>query len=174
MDTVEQIEKLKKVELLANNASESMHLDRRLGAFLLYAGLTDFMAIQAARLVEQIVLKGQLADGKEPTFHPHPDTYFYNHAISTRLIFRGIRKFLPFKPGSGGADEANRITTLANRMIDAGLMFSAHRNRIVHHIGSPAMTLESLVALIDQASAAYREFREAQKHLHEDCGPLPL
>lgn len=108
LDTVGQIRKLTTVERLANRASESTHLDRRLGAFLLYAGLVDFMAIQSARLVEQIVLKGQLADGKEPTFQPRPDTYFYSRAVSTRLIFRGIRKFLPFKPGSGEGDEATK------------------------------------------------------------------
>ena len=54
----QKIQKLEEATHLAAEAEKASEVDRRLGASLLYAGIVDFMAIQAARLVEQIVLKG--------------------------------------------------------------------------------------------------------------------
>lgn len=172
LSTDEQIKKLEAAERLANDASRSADIDRRLGALLLYAGIVDFIAIQAARLVEQIILKGQLAEGKKPTFQPKPNTYFYNRRIRTRFILKGIRKLMPFEsPDPNEAGEAKRITDLANRMVDLGLKFLNYRDPIVHHIGNPAKTFEDLVVLCDQAKAVFYEFREAHTAFFEAASP---
>lgn len=96
LDHKEQVQKLELATRLVDEATKSTDVDRHLGALLLCAGIVDFMAIQAARLVEQIVLKGQLANNKNPTSQPHEDTYFYDNRVSTRVIFKEIRKLLPF------------------------------------------------------------------------------
>ena len=122
--------------------------------------------------MEQIILKGQLAEGKKPTFQPKPDTYFYDHRIRTRLILKGIRKLLPFtSPEPSQASEAKRINELANRMIDDGFKFLDCRNPIIHHIGNPTKTFEDVIALCDQANAAFHKFREAHTAFFEAAGP---
>jgi len=168
----EQIQKLETAERLANEASKSPDIDRRLGAFLIYAGIMDFMTIQAARLMEQIILKGQLAEGKKPTFQPRPDTYFYDHRIRTGFILKGIRKLLPFtSPEPSQAGEAKRINDLAKRMIDDGFKFLNYRNPIIHDIGNPTKTFEDVIALCDQANAAFHKFREAHTAFLKAAGP---
>ncbi len=172
LNTDEQTEKLEQATRLAIDATMSSDIDRRLGAFLLYAGMVDFLVIQAARLMEQILLKGQLAEGKKPTFKPHDDTYFYDKAISTRFILKGIRKLLPFQSASGTSDkETKRINDLENKMIDVGFEFLNYRNPIVHHIGNPKKTFNNLIVLCDQANSTYERFREAHKLFMEAAAP---
>jgi hypothetical protein len=174
LSSEEQIQKLQPAMRLANDASKSNDVDRRLGAFLLHAGIADFLAIQAARLVEQIILKSQLAEGKEPAFQPHSDTYFYDHQppISTRGILKGIGKLLPFQsPDPSHSDEAKRITELANQMIDAGVRFLNYRNPIVHHIGNPKKTLDDLTVLCDLGNVSFHEFRDSHKAFFEVAAP---
>src|SRR5262245_5226675 len=95
--TDEQIRKLEQATRLANDAASSPEVACRLGALVLYAGIVDFLVIQAARLIEQVVLKGQLAEGKQPSFRPNDDSFFYSKKVSTGSILKGIRKLLPFK-----------------------------------------------------------------------------
>jgi hypothetical protein len=172
LNTDEQIEKLQQATRLAIEASKSTEVASRLGAFLLYAGMVDFLVIQAARLIEQIILKGQLAEGKKTTFQPQPDTYFYDRAISTRFILKGIRQQLTFQsPDPKKVGEAEQINKLANQMIDVGFEFLNYRNPIVHHIGNPKKTFNDLIALCDQANATYERFREAHKLFMEAAAP---
>ena len=172
LDTDEQIEKITQGMRLANEAAQADDITRRLGAFVLYAGIVDFFVIQAARLVEQIMLKSQLADGKQPGFQPHDDSYFYNRKVSTGRILKGIRKLLPFKsPDPSGVEKANYVTALANRMIDRGFDFLNYRNPIVHQIGKSSRTFDELINLCDKANAAYHKFREAHTAFFEAAGP---
>ena len=118
MATNLQIKKLQAAVVLADNASESGEIERRLGAIVIYAGLADFLAIQAARLIEQIILKGQLADGGKPSFQPRPDTCFVRSAHIDARILKEIQRLLPFNaPNLKEADQAKRGTDLANQMI---------------------------------------------------------
>jgi hypothetical protein len=171
LSTEEQIQKLEPAMHLANEASKSTDIDRRLGAFLLYAGMVDFLAIQAARLVEQIILKAQIAEGKKPAFQTHPDTFFFDRRISTRRILKGIRKFLPFKSLDPSANEGKRITDLANQMIDIGFEFLNYRNPIIHHIGNPTKTFEDIIALCDRANKVFHKFCKAHKDFFEAASP---
>ena len=58
--------------------SHDSDLLTKLGAIVIYHGLVECFAIQAARLVEQIILKKQLYEKRQPTFVPHEDTWFYD------------------------------------------------------------------------------------------------
>lgn len=52
LNTDQQIEKLNEVSRIADEAFQADAIDRQLGAFLLYAGLVEFILIQAARLLD--------------------------------------------------------------------------------------------------------------------------
>ena len=68
MSTDEQMKKLKHVMRMAEEAAASDDIVRRIGAVTLYAGLVDFLTIQLARLMEQVILKSQLAAGEKPKY----------------------------------------------------------------------------------------------------------
>ena len=92
LNTDRQIDKLCTADNIAENASKSADIDRRLGAFLLYAGFVDCLAIQAVRLLEQIVLKKLLVEAGNTSFQPHSDIFFYDKQVSTRRILNVIKK----------------------------------------------------------------------------------
>lgn len=172
LDTDGQIAKLSVAMSMALEASQSDDIARRLGASLLYAGIMDFLVIQAARLVEQIILKGQLSQGQQPAFQPHEDSYFYQQKISTRLILSGIRKLFPVTGSENTTDaEIQNINRLAKRMIDAGFEFLDYRNPIVHQIGRPDRTFDDVVTLCNKANLTFEKFRVAHKELFEAAAP---
>ena len=172
LDTDQQIDKLQQAMRLAEQAAASSDIAARLGALVLYAGVVDFLAIQAARLVEQIVLKGQLAEGKQPTFTPNGDSFFYQRKVSTARILKGIRRFLPFvDPTGNSSGEAACISKLAEEMTQRGLAFLDHRDPLLHQIGNPSRTFDDVLSLVDPAIAAYHAFREAHKSFFETAGP---
>ena len=70
MSTDEQLQKLNEVARMAKEAAASDDIVRRVGAVTLCAGLVDFYTIQLARIVEQVILKSQLATGEKPRFVP--------------------------------------------------------------------------------------------------------
>jgi hypothetical protein len=169
LGTDEQIAKLTTVLKVANSAAGSTDIDRRFGSFLLYSGVVDFLVIQAARLLEQIVLKEQLARD-EVTFSPHDDAYFYDQAISTRSILKTLRKHLPFR-SDDSPDEAEKVTELVNRMIERGLEFLNYRIPVVHYIGHPTKTLNDVMEFATRAIENFQEFREAHKEFFEAAAP---
>ena len=167
-----QIDKLSQAMKMANDASTSKNYVERIGALTLYAGITDFLVIQAARLVEQIILKGQLADGGTPGFEPHEDQYFYDEQVSTRHTLREIKKLLPFKASNPAqSSQAERVTDLAGVMIDKGINFLNYRNPIIHQIGSPRTSFDKLLTLCDKAISAFQDFREAHQAFFEAAAP---
>jgi len=157
LDTDGQINKLCIIDSIAESASKSADIDRRLGAFLLYAGFVDYLTIQAARLFEQIILKKQLTDAETASFHPHSDIFFYDEHVSTRRIFKEIKRHLPFS--FTDQDEAKKINESAQKMIKHGDKFLSYRNTIVHHIGNPTKTFEDVIDLCDKAFERYKEFK---------------
>ncbi len=172
LDSQGQVAKLETAMRLAEAAATSKDLATRLGALVLYAGIVDFFAIQAARLIEQIMLKGQLADGIAPKFLPHDDTYFYGRRISTGRILKGINKLLPFHAtDENRRAEADRTTQLAKEMVARGLEFLESRNPLLHQIGSSSRSFDDVVFLVDQAIPRYHAFREAHTKFFESAGP---
>ena len=173
LDHKEQVQKLELATRLVDEATKSTDVDRHLGALLLCAGIVDFMAIQAARLVEQIVLKGQLANNKNPTFQPHEDTYFYDNRVSTRVIFKEMRKLLPFSVADpASANKAAQVTELCRQMIEAGLKFLNYRNPVVHHIGNPKKSFDDLIALCEKSLSASPKFNDAHRAFMEAAAPF--
>ncbi|WP_339786160.1 hypothetical protein [uncultured Imperialibacter sp.] len=172
LTTDEQISKLQEAMTLAERAAKSQDIATRLGALVLNAGMVDFLVIQAARLFEEIILKGQLAQGNIPTFKPSPDTHFYDHKISTGGMLKGMRKLLPFN-GTNSSDTGavGKVNELANNMIDTGFQFLDCRNPIIHHIGNPNKEFKNIVQLCDQANKKYLKFQTAHKEFMELAGP---
>jgi hypothetical protein len=160
MSTDEQIAKLTEVERMAKEAAASDDIVRRVGAVTLYAGLVDFYTIQLARLIEQVLLKSQLAAAEKPKFIPSTDSYFYDKRIDTRKIVNDLKKnILPFKTGSAdSAVDAQQANILAKTLIEKTEKFLNYRNEIIHHIGNPKMAFLKLNTLCDKAILAYEDF----------------
>lgn len=173
LSTNEQMEKLNEVMRMAKEAGDSNDLVHKVGAVTLYAGLVDFLTIQAARLVEQVILKSQLAGGGEPRFKPRSDSYFYDKRVDTRRVVNIIKKeILPFRLGSlGSAEDAERANTLAKDLIKKTNDFLNYRITIIHHVGSPKMELQQLTTVCDKAIRAYEDFQRANTALFEALQP---
>jgi hypothetical protein len=172
LTTTEQLEKLNKLELLAKQAAESEDLVVKLGAVDLYAGLVEFYTIQEARLVEQIILKSQLAEGKKPTFEPKSSSWFYDRRISTRGIVKEINRLLPFKgvnPESSVA--ADKLNALAKELIDETEKFLNYRNTIIHHLASPKFTLTDMSDLCNKTVSQYKNVIRAHTAFMETGQP---
>jgi len=65
LTTDEKIEKLNYLSKLAKEKENSKDIIEKIGIVTVYSSMVDFTLVQAARLVEQIVLKDKLAEGKE-------------------------------------------------------------------------------------------------------------
>jgi hypothetical protein len=166
-----QIEKLNRVEQMADRASQPNNgIEIRLGALLLRSGLADYRAIQAARLAEQLVLKGQVAQGLTPKFQPHWDDFFFSKQVRTSRILSEIRKMLPFS--SKYEDLAGELTKLAHSMVKCGFEFLESRNIVIHHIGNPTETMEGLLIVCDEANQRYLQFREAHRAFFTKAQPF--
>ncbi|MFH1836677.1 MAG: hypothetical protein ABH862_01005 [Candidatus Omnitrophota bacterium] len=87
-----QIEKISLLrELVDKNISKD--LISKLGKFVIYSNEVEFFTIQAARLLEQIILKGQLGRRGKTTFIPHNDDWFYEERkVKTRAILKELKK----------------------------------------------------------------------------------
>ena len=173
MSTDEQIQKLNELSRMAKEAAASTDFIQKIGATTLYAGLADFLAIQTARLIEQVILKAQLEAGEEARFRPRSDSYFYDKRVDTRRILKVIKKeILPFKAGSpDSAAAAERANTLAKILISKMKIFLNYRNGIIHHLGSPQMTLGKLNTLCDKAILAYEHLQHAHTAFCEALQP---
>jgi hypothetical protein len=173
MTTDEQIEKLNEMLRIVKEAAVSDDIVRKMGAVTLYAGLVDFYTIQAARLLEQVILKSQLAAGEKARFAPKPDSYFYDKKVDTRRIVSRIKKeILPFRTGSPGSVEAaNQANIFAQELIKKTDKFLDYRAAIIHHLGSPKMTLGELNILCDKAILAYDDFQRVHTAFFEAVRP---
>lgn len=170
LTTDEQIEKLNLLDQIAKSAAKSPDLDRRLGAFVIHAGMVDFLAVQFARLIEQIILKGQISEGKEPTFKPRGDDFFYDNRISTRKILKeGERLFGQLTAPDAGEEE--KIKKSAQEFVETATAFLNYRNPLIHHIGSPEKSFENIKELCSKADAAFVKFIEAQKIFFDTAAP---
>ncbi len=166
LNTDQQIEKLSFLMQLAEGSHDS-DLLTKLGAIVIYHGLVECFAIQAARLVEQIILKKQLYEKRQPTFVPHEDTWFYDKQITTRRILKEIRKFLPFEDISTGQKydkEVRDFLKTANEFLN-------YRNSLIHRLASPKTDLEGIRHCCDKATQTYQKVIQTQKIMFETLAP---
>lgn len=173
MDISEQIEKLKNVMLLANDAAKSNDLVSKIGAITLYAGLVDFYTIQLARLIEQIILKSKLTLGDEIKFKPNESSYFYDKRIDTRTLTKGIKALLPFKsPTLEHTALAERANIQLSDLIKKTEKFLDYRNTIIHSIGNPKLPIAKFTVICDKAIDAYNTFIQVHKTCFETLQPF--
>ena len=169
LSTDEQIKKFEQIMHIANEAAASDDMVRRIGAVTLYAGIVDFLTIQLARLIEQVMLKSQLAAGENPKFTPSSDSYFYDKRIDSRKIVNDIKKnILPFRAAStDSAVDVEQANILAKTLIKKTNKFLDYRIAIIHHVGSPSMTFQQWNKVCDKAIRAYEDFLSAHKAFFE-------
>jgi hypothetical protein len=162
MSTDESLNKLNKILQMAGEAANSGDIIRRIGAVALYAGMVDFYTIQAARLIEQIILKSQITAGEKPKFKPNSDSYFYDNRKDTREILDGIEKIIPFGAGSpGSATDAEKANALIEELIAKISRFLNYRNAVLHHSCSPKMTLEELSVICNKAILSFKDIERS-------------
>jgi hypothetical protein len=162
----QQIQKLTFLEQLAKDRHDS-ELLAKLGSVVIYNGLVEFWAVQAARLLEQILLKSQLHEGKQPTFTPHEDAWFYDNQISTRRILKEIKRFLPLentKSEQKYDEEVGNFLKAANEFLD-------YRNSLIHRLASPRTDLEDIKHCCDKLIEIYQQVAQAQKIMLETLRP---
>ena len=166
LSTDQQIDKLNYLEQLAKGSHDT-ELLIKLGSVIIYNGLVEFYAVQAARLLEQIILKAQLYEKREPTFKPRDDTWFYDNQISTRRILKEIKRFLPFediKTGQKFDDEVINFLKAANKFLD-------YRNSLIHRLASPRTDLEDIRHCCDKITQIYQRVIQTQRIMFETLGP---
>lgn len=163
----QQIEKISFLESEALKAVESEDLIKRIGAVTVFAGLADFLAIQAARLLEQVWLKVELAQNQKPVFQLHPDSYFYDERVSTRTIIKEFEKFFPFKIISDIPDDEQKLYAVAKAYLKSTERFLNYRNTLLHHIGSPKVTESKIEGLILKSIDSYEKMIVASRVFFE-------
>ncbi len=166
LNTDQQIEKLNFLEQLAKGVQDS-ELLTKLGSVIIYNGLIEFYAVQAARLIEQIILKKQLREKRQSAFIPHEDTWFYDKQITTRRILKEIKKFLPFEDITTGQKydkEVRDFLKAANEFLD-------YRNSLIHRLGSPRTNLVGVRHCCDKTIQIYQRVIETQRIMFEALAP---
>ncbi len=166
LNTDQQIQKLSFLMQLAEGSHDS-DLLTKLGSIVIYHGLVEFFAIQAARLLEQIILKKQLYEKRQPTFAPHEDAWFYDKQISTRMILQEIKKFLPFEDIS----TRKKYDKEVKDFLKASNEFLNYRNSLIHRLASPKTDLEGIRHCCDKATQTYQKVIQTQKIMFETLAP---
>ena len=172
----EQINKINELMRLAKLATSSDDLIQRVGAITIDAGIVDALTVQFARVMEQIILKSQLAQNESPKFFPKDESYFFDNQVDSRRIVNYIKKkLLPFKSiDSAEAINAEKANILATALIKKTNEFLNHRNKIVHHAGNPKMSLSDFSGICDKTIQAYDECLKAQKAFFEFIYPYQI
>jgi hypothetical protein len=166
LNTDQQIEKLNFLDKLAEGSQDSDLLDK-LGSVIIYNGLVEFYAVQAARLLEQGILKSQLHEQKEPSFKPHEDSWFYDKQISTRRILKEIKKFLPLKDKNTGQEFDDEVTNF----LKSANEFLNYRNSLIHRLASPRTDLEGVEHCVNKLIQIYQQVVQTHRIMFETLGP---
>ena len=171
----ENITKLNHFIDIAKEAEKSEDFATKLGALTIYAGMVDFSAIQAAKVLEQVILKSQIKINKRPSFKPKSDEYFYNFQVPSRRIGRVISSHLPFRPLAGTNEEkAQEITSKAKIFLESLNNFLNYRNTLVHHLGNSKFSKEYLYELLNKAISKYKEYVMAHEEFMDIIAPYTL
>ncbi|MBI2485179.1 hypothetical protein HYW18_03475 [Candidatus Uhrbacteria bacterium] len=173
LSVAQQLSKLSDLQKQAKAGLESSDVIRQLGGLTVYACLTDFYTIQAARLIEQILLKNQVRNGAAPTFEPHEDSYFYDNRIDTRKIVKGIEQLLPLSyPDKEADDDLEGINKVAREYMKRTKNFLNHRNEIVHRLCSPKTMPENIPELIRKTEQTFLDMMTSHAGFFKLAGPF--
>jgi hypothetical protein len=157
-------EKLNVLSLGADSAIEDSDLMKRLGAIATYAAMSDFYAIQAARLIEEIILKAQLATTPITTFEPKGDSFFSDNQVRTRKILSEIKKyFLALRNSNIGDTMVDNISIAAQKYTDSTSSFLVLRNMILHNLCSKDKSIFDISSLVKDAGKKYLIMCESHK-----------
>ena len=162
LNTEQQIQKVNILEKLVKGEHDTGLL-AKLGSVIIYNGLVEFYAVQAARLLEQIILKSHLHKKKRPTFTPHDDTWFYDNQISTRRILKEIKRFLPFEDIKTGQKFDDKVTNF----LKSANEFLNYRNSLIHRLASPRTNLEDVGHCCDKVIQIYQRVVETHRTMCE-------
>lgn len=173
LNTDQKIEKLNHYTKLAQEALDSDDFVTRLGAIVIYAGLSDFYAVQSARVLEQVILKAQLKEAKQSSFQPREDDYFYDTQVPSRRIVKEIKRHLPFGP-SGEAtqekvDEVNEATTAYLKSLGK---FLSYRNTVVHHLGNPKIGTDDFAEVCAKTIRQFHDCTERHNQFMTSIQPF--
>lgn len=169
LDSKKQIKKLNFLAELANSKRNG-DLTSKLAAFTIFNGFIDFYSIQAARLIEQIILKAQLAENKPLVFSPHEDEWFYDNRVSTRRILKEIKKLLPFHDRKN-PEKDREINERTDNLLQLVNKFLDYRNAVIHRLGNPNTSLDDLINCCDRALDYYDKVRVAHREMVEILRP---
>jgi len=172
LDTNDKIDKFNYLSKLAEEKTRGNIADK-LAASTIYAGQVEFLTIQAARLMEQVLAKGKLELKKDVTFNLHEDGYFYEKHngkfFTARYLLKGIKKLLPLK------DENSQIATKINKQITdfikAASIFLDKRNDVIHGLGDPNNSLDDIIKYCKESFELYKEVLEKSKIMFESLAP---
>ncbi len=153
-----QIDKLDFLVKKADASFESEDLISRIGACTIYSGIMELLAIQAAKLIEQIIVKSR---GKGEI---HDDSFYYDEKVSSRRILRAIKETLPFSAvGNTKEGDAQKVNELAVKLVESGHRFLDSRNILIHHMGNPEKSLKDIEDSCNGIKKSFEEFSTAQK-----------
>lgn len=142
---------------LADKAILSDDFVKKMGGLTIYAGIMDFLAIQVARSIEQVILKEASFNNKPNPFEdptvPHEDRWFYENKVSTRRILKETAKF------AKQITSHNEIVKHTMDMCEAGEDFLNHRITAIHFIGNPRITKEKMEEAVKEAINSYYDFK---------------
>jgi len=172
LSTDEQVAKLSKLHDKATEAVKSNNLIEKLGGITIFAGITEFYVIQVARLIEQVILKSELAQNKNPSFQPKDDSYFYDERVSTRTIIKVIEKFFPFKLHGNSEGDESKINAVAKKYLESVGKFLNYRNALLHHIGSPKISENKIFELIQKSIDSFFTTMESQQEFFKTWQPF--
>ena len=151
-------ENLTQINKFCEEAEEAISSDvflNKLGGLTIFAGVVDFLCIQAARSVEQCVIKYDIANKRKYSFDegaPHEDNWFYDRRISTRSIIKNIRKW------SSSITSHEDIKKHVFDMCESGEEFLNNRNTAIHHVGNPRVSIEKMNESVTDAITEYKKF----------------
>ena len=132
----------------------------KMGGLAIVAGIVDFLAIQAARALEQVIIKADIAQGCE-NFRitdpgaPHEDYWFYDHRISTRRILKETKKYIMI------ANCEPDIKKHVEDMCEHGENFLNDRITAIHYVGNPRISKEKMEEAVNRAFDSFGIFQDA-------------
>ncbi len=172
LSSEEQIKKLNFFDVISINASKSKDLISKIGAVTIFSGFIDFQAVQAARLLEQIILKNQLSQDKTPTFNPHEDSFFYDKKVNTRNILKVIKTHLPLSSINLSKEKIDEINNITKEFLKEVHEFLDKRNVLIHHIGNPKKDAQDFEKTTDELINKYHECRNSNRKFTEILAPF--
>ncbi len=166
LDSVNQFTKEAQVAVNSTSFLE------KLGGLTIFAGVVDFLAIQAARATEQAIMKDDLLNKRPSQLTdpgaPHEDKWFYDHKISTRRIIKQIEAYASRLDAVKHPELIKHIRD----MVEHGDEFLNNRITAIHYVGNPRISREKMEEAVNDAVTAYIEFDKSFTLFREGIHPF--